>query len=289
MSVATPPITASLPVGGLLSPGSQHPPPPGVVVGSPIAAVASEATLQQKFWYQDWDDQAHIQELLATMSDEDKSYQQALYEILSTEQDYLRNLETIHEIFIVPMAERGLNSDEKVKELFGTLIKLIPLAKNVISELKKCRFKSPLMVGVGDMFTLESESFRGPYSEYFKGYTKALENLQQRKKKDSQLSSFLKEVSTNPKLRKISLDGYLLTPVQRVMKYPVLLDAVLKYCPPTNPEHASLKQARQVISKVVSSLNEEKRRMENIEKIQEVAQTLNFHTVSPPPPQTSHP
>ena len=125
----------------------------------------------------------------------------------------------------------------------------------------------------------EAENFRAPYSEYFKNYTKALEVLQQRKKKDTHFASFLKEASLNPKLKKITLDGFLLIPVQRVMKYPVLLEAVLKYCPESHSEQASLKQAHQLISKVVSALNEDKRKAENIEKIQEIAQGLNFHNV----------
>lgn len=278
--------------------------------GGSIGQASPSEPLQQKFWYQDWEDQSKIQELLATMTDEEKSFQQALYEILSTEQDYVRNVETVIEVFIVPMSQGKLLDEKGREQLFGNLQKLVPTAnhvplpsflcffsihyndipfpdlppppKDLLETLKKTRAENgPLLQGVGEIFKAEAGKFRAPYSEYFKNYTAALEFLQQKKKKDSQFNNFLKESTTNPKLKKITLDGFLLTPVQRVMKYPVLLEAALKYCPVTHPEHSTLKEAHQVISRVLLTLNEDKRMAENVEKIQEVAQGLNFHTVRP--------
>ena len=66
------------------------------------------------------------------MTDEEKSFQQALYEILSTELDYCKNVEIIIEVFMIPMTSKGLLADEKAKDhLFGNLMKLIPLANHV--------------------------------------------------------------------------------------------------------------------------------------------------------------
>lgn len=68
-------------------------------------------------------------------------------------------------------------------------------------------------------------------------------------------------------LIEIPLDGYLLTPVQRICKYPLQLAELLKYTKPDHPDHQKVKEALEAMRGVATLINERKRRMESLEKL----------------------
>lgn len=88
-------------------------------------------------------------------------------------------------------------------------------------------------------------------------------------------------------LQDISLEGFLLTPVQRICKYPlqlsvgvntimtvylcyyycIILKELLKYTNETHPDYPHVVAAQKAMKDVAMLINEQKRRIENIGKI----------------------
>ena len=68
-------------------------------------------------------------------------------------------------------------------------------------------------------------------------------------------------------LVEIPLEGFLLTPVQKICKYPLQLAELLKYTPPDHPDYTMVKDALAAMRKIATLINERKRKMESIEKI----------------------
>lgn len=68
-------------------------------------------------------------------------------------------------------------------------------------------------------------------------------------------------------LIEIPLDGYLLTPVQRICKYPLQLAELLKYTRKDHEDYAKIEQALQEMRNVAMLINERKRIMESLEKL----------------------
>ena len=65
----------------------------------------------------------------------------------------------------------------------------------------------------------------------------------------------------------INLHGFLLTPVQKICKYPLQLGELLKYTRAQHPDYLPLQEALRVMKGVAFRINERKRTIENIEKI----------------------
>lgn len=65
----------------------------------------------------------------------------------------------------------------------------------------------------------------------------------------------------------IPLEGFLLTPVQKICKYPLQLNELLKYNPVTHPDHVHIQGALDAMKKIATLINERKRKMESIEKL----------------------
>lgn len=68
-------------------------------------------------------------------------------------------------------------------------------------------------------------------------------------------------------LIEIRLDGYLLTPVQRICKYPLQLAELLKYTKTDHEDYSKIKEALEVMRGVAMLINERKRVMESLEKL----------------------
>jgi hypothetical protein len=63
------------------------------------------------------------------------------------------------------------------------------------------------------------------------------------------------------------LPSMLIKPVQRVLKYPLLLDDLLKQTPASHPDHANLKRAATTVRSLADEINEIKRRKDTVDSI----------------------
>lgn len=83
------------------------------------------------------------------------------------------------------------------------------------------------------------------------------------------MNAHIKALEADPRCRNLNLPSFLLKPIQRVMKYPLLLKEMIKYCE-DEEEKESLERAMSKTQSVVQHLNEKQRQAENREKIEEI-------------------
>ncbi|XP_045852788.1 phosphatidylinositol 3,4,5-trisphosphate-dependent Rac exchanger 2 protein-like [Meles meles] len=67
----------------------------------------------------------------------------------------------------------------------------------------------------------------------------------------------------------VPLEGYLVTPIQRICKYPLLLKELLKRTPRKHSVYAAVMEALQAMKAVYPNINEAKRQMEKLEVLEE--------------------
>eukprot|EP00479_Gromia_sphaerica_P000695 TRINITY_DN10852_c0_g1_i1.p1 TRINITY_DN10852_c0_g1~~TRINITY_DN10852_c0_g1_i1.p1 ORF type:complete len:170 (+),score=25.72 TRINITY_DN10852_c0_g1_i1:427-936(+) len=92
------------------------------------------------------------------------------------------------------------------------------------------------------------------YMSYVNGYDMCLKTLTDLKK-SSEFQKFLTESKTD-------LTQYLITPVQRIPRYALLLTAVKKHTEKDHPDQAVIEQALNKITSICMHINEAKRRYE---------------------------
>ncbi|VDN23410.1 unnamed protein product [Gongylonema pulchrum] len=66
---------------------------------------------------------------------------------------------------------------------------------------------------------------------------------------------------------KLPLEGFLLTPVQRICRYPLQLSELLKATPQTHCDREPVQAAASAMKSVAAQINEKKRRLEGLQKI----------------------
>ncbi|XP_013376508.1 PREDICTED: rho guanine nucleotide exchange factor 4 isoform X2 [Chinchilla lanigera] len=200
-------------------------------------------------------------------SSKDQMRTNVINEILSTERDYIKHLRDICEGYIRQCRKRvDMFSEEQLHTIFGNIEDIYRCQKAFVKALEQ-RFNSerPHLSELGACF-LEHQADFQIYSEYCNNHPNACMELS-RLTKLSKYVYFFEACRLLQKMIDISLDGFLLTPVQKICKYPLQLAELLKYTPPQHRDFKDVEAALHAMKNVARLINERKRRLENIDKI----------------------
>ncbi|XP_012522558.1 FYVE, RhoGEF and PH domain-containing protein 2 [Monomorium pharaonis] len=189
---------------------------------------------------------------------------QAIREILTTEVTYLQQLETLTEFFIQPILEKKLLDHP----LLATLAENIKTLYNVSGELvAQLKHNSDNIV---EVFHKLAPFFK-LYSVYAYDYTQILNLLQTSEENNAAFKKFICDQETRPEVSR-KLSSLLITPVQRVPRYQLLIKEVLQHTPYEHREYRHLQACLVEIensAKHINTLiaqNEETQKLLNLQK-----------------------
>ncbi|XP_010329044.2 rho guanine nucleotide exchange factor 4 isoform X2 [Saimiri boliviensis] len=200
-------------------------------------------------------------------SSKDQMRTNVINEILSTERDYIKHLRDICEGYVRQCRKRAdMFSEEQLRTIFGNIEDIYRCQKAFVKALEQ-RFnrERPHLSELGACF-LEHQADFQIYSEYCNNHPNACVELS-RLTKLSKYVYFFEACRLLQKMIDISLDGFLLTPVQKICKYPLQLAELLKYTHPQHRDFKDVEAALHAMKNVAQLINERKRRLENIDKI----------------------
>ncbi|ESO91974.1 hypothetical protein LOTGIDRAFT_83098, partial [Lottia gigantea] len=195
-------------------------------------------------------------------------------EIIETERTYVKSLEDIIQGYLEYLEENDnikVGSDD-VNCLFSNIRSIYDFSKVFLSELEQCE-REPIKVA--ECFVRNNKGFV-IYTEYCTNYPGAVEVLT-KFMKDPELSEFFK--NRQQKLgHGLPLGAYLLRPVQRILKYHLLLQNIWKSFEKDEEGYDILEQAFKHMTSMAHHINNMKRRHEHAIKIQEIQSQLEDYT-----------
>uniref|UniRef100_A0A3Q3D5A0 Phosphatidylinositol-3,4,5-trisphosphate dependent Rac exchange factor 1 n=1 Tax=Hippocampus comes TaxID=109280 RepID=A0A3Q3D5A0_HIPCM len=198
-----------------------------------------------------------------------------LNETLNTERDYVRTLLFLQSAFLHRIRQTADDqqclSPEHVKILFSNIEDILELHKEVLSSVEAILQPEPQPHhALGHVFLQFRERF-SVYGEYCSNHEKALRLLMELNK-IPHIRTFLLHCMLlgGKKSTDIPLEGYLLTPIQRICKYPLLLKELLKRTPKKHADYPAVEEALQAMKAVCSNINETKRQMEKLEALEQL-------------------
>eukprot|EP01114_Cavostelium_apophysatum_P022237 TRINITY_DN7982_c0_g1_i1.p1 TRINITY_DN7982_c0_g1~~TRINITY_DN7982_c0_g1_i1.p1 ORF type:complete len:872 (-),score=270.52 TRINITY_DN7982_c0_g1_i1:25-2640(-) len=193
-----------------------------------------------------------------------------LRELIETEKDYIVDLEVIGNVFLKPIRQKKLMNAKEIEDVFSNVDMLF----NIHKELVK-KFDVPVLDDLmfGQAF-LRVVDFLKIYAQYCASQSKAMTTLKKLREHSSDMESFLKNALSNAECRNQSLESFLIKPVQRICKYPLLLRELLKHTPPEHPDYEPISKSMSSIESIVTQINETKRIKDNTFKLGEIAEQL---------------
>jgi len=187
-------------------------------------------------------------------------------EIINAEREYVKHLKDVVEGYIQHARKRKeMFSDERILLIFGNIEDIYSFACKFLAQLEMCIDICPHLSEIGQCLLDNDKGFE-IYSDYCNNHPSACEELKELCK-DSKYKHFFEACRLLQDLVEIPLEGFLLTPVQKICKYPLQLAELLKYTPPEHPDYEKVKDGLAAMRKIATLINERKRKMESIEKI----------------------
>ncbi|KAJ3041574.1 Intersectin-2 [Rhizophlyctis rosea] len=212
-----------------------------------------------------WQDRVS-KETLEMMSARDKKRTTAIWELIETERDYVRDLVIIIETFMKPLADRKILTQKQIEVLFMNVPQLHKINEKFLSRLEAKWSEAEVPDSIGDVLMDGVEHFVS-YTVYCGNQTASVAKMNSWKENKKEFRAFLDDTHRNPITRNLDLGGFLIKPVQRICKYPLLIKEIMKYTEETNPDHAQLKAALDRVQGVISIVNEGARQVEGVRNI----------------------
>lgn len=196
---------------------------------------------------------------MRTKKDE-KRYQVAK-EILETEKKYLSCLRTLKEVFEEPMRESNLMSSKEIDVLFpGELVHILTSHTHFMKDLEERLQNWKLHGIVGDIFTKLSSSYHIDvlriYSNYVNNFPRAIGVINKSSRGSHKFRKFLQSCSSNSECEGLDLPAFLLTPIQRLPRYVLLLRQLSKYTDAGHPDSFHIANALETMKQMINILND---------------------------------
>uniref|UniRef100_A0AAY4ANU4 Spermatogenesis associated 13 n=1 Tax=Denticeps clupeoides TaxID=299321 RepID=A0AAY4ANU4_9TELE len=188
-------------------------------------------------------------------------------EIMNTERVYIKHLRDICEGYIRQCRKHpNMFTDVQLKIIFSNIEEIYKFQRKFLKDLeKKYNKDNPHLSEIGSCFLQQGEGF-SIYSEYCNTHPAACTELQ-RLMKLGRYKHFFEACRLLQQMIDISIAGFLLTPVQKICKYPLQLGELLKYTPKDHSDYQGVSDAYEAMKNVASLINERKRRLESIDTI----------------------
>ncbi|KAI8853109.1 Dbl homology domain-containing protein [Chytridium lagenaria] len=212
---------------------------------------------------------------ISKLSKEEIKRQEVIFELILTEKEYIRDLNIIINLFLSKLREKSILQPRQVAVVFSNIEQLLPVNQELMQRLQERRKESyGVVLQVGDIF-LNVAQYLKMYTIYCGNQPEALAFLKSQKG-NTELNLFLQYCFLRPDCRGLDIGGFLLKPVQRICKYPLLIKELLKHTAEDHPDNDSLKNAYDLINSVVDTVNERRRFVENQQKMLAAVAKLDF-------------
>ncbi|XP_061855538.1 pleckstrin homology domain-containing family G member 3 [Colius striatus] len=192
-------------------------------------------------------------------------------EIVESERTYARDLRSIVEGYLGKIidAEEPVLRPEQVSALFGNIEDIYELSSTLLQNLESCA-SDPVAVAV--CFVTRSQEF-AIYTQYCNNYPSSVAALAECMRSKAQ-ARFLRECQERLR-HALPLGAYLLKPVQRILKYHLLLQEIAKHFEhKSGDDYEVVLEAIDTMTCVAWYINDMKRKHEHAIRQQEIQSLL---------------
>jgi len=195
---------------------------------------------------------------------------------MKTEESYVENLQILLKCYIEPIRayskKNNQISNDDVSALFGNIDMILNLHATLAVELQKLKDVWPQRSNIGDVFK-NFVPYLKLYTDYINNYNNSLTTLSNLRS-SSNFGSFLEKLEKQPEVQRLQLNAYLILPVQRIPRYKLLFEDLLKHTLEENIDYPAITETVKSMRLMAEFINESKRKNENVQKLSEIQNTL---------------
>ncbi|ESO07902.1 hypothetical protein HELRODRAFT_75172, partial [Helobdella robusta] len=204
-------------------------------------------------------------------------------ELFHTERVHLRHLKVMKMLYERPMRNDPNILPALVGLIFPNLDELIGVHENINREFQKCREQQKLVTKVGDVILSQFSGVRGDHlkkacSIFCRDQAHALLVLKKKQKKEKLMQIF-QEASLSPYSGRLGLKEFLPKEMQRITKYPLLIDNLINNSSPLSDDHSKLIEANRLTKSILRYVDGQMRECENKRHLDELQSRLDTRLI----------
>lgn len=215
------------------------------MLGRTNSDMSTVTTTQEKVWAN-----SVSPSVVAAASKKERNRQEAIFEVIHTEANYIRDLELLEEIFINPLMAGNIVSPDKlealIEDVFLNFKEILELNKLLLADLRARQEQQPLVESIGDVFLPHIAGFEQAYSRYIPRIALSEFAYKKEAAQNPTFKTFLDNCTRHPEARRLGLRHFIGQPYQRIPRYPLLLSEVVKRTEEGVPDRATVQEVIKV-------------------------------------------
>ncbi|KCV71091.1 hypothetical protein, variant [Fonticula alba] len=213
---------------------------------------------------------------ITTLDTAEVKRQDVAYEFVDSEADYVRDLKIMLEVYKQKIVEAACISEAEVHSLFHNAEALLEANEAFAERLAARRRETPVVIHIAELLTEALPSFE-PYIEYCSNHPVAVEVLSGLLRAGGAFKTQTEALwNDNPDTRRLSLESYLIKPVQRICKYPLLLRELSRSMTEEHPDFVHTQTATARIEELLSRINSATRQAANARRFAGLIEQLDL-------------
>ncbi|XP_021021853.1 rho guanine nucleotide exchange factor 1 isoform X4 [Mus caroli] len=207
--------------------------------------------------------------------------QEVISELLVTEAAHVRMLRVLHDLFYQPMADGGFFPLDELQNIFPSLDELIEVHSLFLDRLMKRRQESGYLIEeIGDVLLARFDGAEGSWfqkisSRFCSRQSFALEQLKAKQRKEPRFCAFVQEAESRPRCRRLQLKDMIPTEMQRLTKYPLLLQSIGQNTEEST-ERGKVELAAECCREILHHVNQAVRDMEDLLRLKDYQRRLDL-------------
>ncbi|XP_007166285.2 rho guanine nucleotide exchange factor 16 isoform X2 [Balaenoptera acutorostrata] len=217
--------------------------------------------------------------ILDKLSAEEHKRQEAIFEILTSEYSYQHSLGILVAEFLQSPELRATMTQTEHHHLFSNITDVLSASRRFFEDLEQ-RHKAQVCVeDISDILEEHAERHFHPYVSYCSNEVYQQRALQRLTSSSAAFREALREVEQRPACGDLPMISFLILPMQRVTRLPLLTDTLCLKTQGHPERYKAASRALKAISKLVKQCNEGAHKMERTEQMYTLHTQLDFSKV----------
>uniref|UniRef100_A0A8C7W679 Rho guanine nucleotide exchange factor 12 n=1 Tax=Oncorhynchus mykiss TaxID=8022 RepID=A0A8C7W679_ONCMY len=227
-------------------------------------------------------------EVLAGLTPQEIKRQEVINELFYTERAHLRMLKVLDNVFCQKLTRDSILPPGDIKHIFTNLEEIVQLHGTLLwitEQMTVIRKKNETSVIdlIGDDLLAwfsddEEEKIKRAVGTFCSNQPFALELIKTRQKKDQRFTSFMQEAESNRLCRRLQLKDIIPVEMQRLTKYPLLLESIAKYTEDAE-ERDKVKRAGECCRTILNYVNQTVKEAENKQRLEDYQRRLDLSSL----------
>ncbi|XP_029873580.1 rho guanine nucleotide exchange factor 16 isoform X2 [Aquila chrysaetos chrysaetos] len=221
--------------------------------------------------------------ILQRISPEERKRQEAMFEIITSEYSYMHSLSILVCHFMRSEELKETMTQTEHHHLFSNISDILAVSTRFFEDLEKRHQENLLIPDISDIVEEHASNHFNPYVSYCSNEVYQQRTLQKLLTTNPLFKETLKQIERKPECGGLPMISFLILPMQRVTRLPLLLDTVCQKTKACTAAYGAATRALKAISKLVKNCNEGARAMERTEQMYTLQKQLEFGKKKPFP------